>query len=90
MEDLVNLEEALTKLNQTKPWIPAGDMLSAKIKLNDTIKWIKRKVKEQKALKDWEPLAFTSTEVEKKVADMQKQVEKLKKTTKPKAKVRNK
>lgn len=85
-KDLGRLEDALLKLNETKPWIPVEESLLAWSKLNDTLKWIEVRVEEQKKLKDWEPLAFKTSELEAKVANVQKSVEKLKKMTKPKPK----
>ena len=85
-KELGRLEDALIKLNETKPWIPVEDSLLAWTRLNETLKWVENKVEEQKKLKDWEPLAFRTSELEIKVANVQKQVEKLKKMQKPKPK----
>ena len=85
-KELGRLEDALNKLNETKPWIPVEDSLLAWTRLNETLKWVENKVEEQKKLKDWEPLAFRTSELEIKVANVQKQVEKLKKMQKPKPK----
>ena len=89
LKELGRLEDSLVKLNSTKPWIPLHDLILARVKLNDTIKWINVKVSEQAKLADWEPLAFRSSEVESKVDAVSKQVEKLKRMTKPKPKVFN-
>lgn len=84
---LGRLQDTLINLNKTKPWIPIDTMVLSWIKLNDTLKWIENKAALQKKLKDWEPLAFRTSELDSKVLAVEKQVEKLKRMTKPKSKV---
>ena len=89
-KELGRLEDALVKLNETKPWLPLEEMVLARVNLNETIFWLDAKVAEQNALQDWEALAFRTSEVESKVSSMKKQVEKLKKMQKPKDKPKGK
>jgi hypoxia up-regulated 1 len=89
LKELGKAEDALNKLNETKPWIPSEETKTAWHKLNETKKWITSKAEEQRRLKEWEPLAFKTSELEAKVNSVQKQVDKLKRMTKPKPKVRS-
>ena len=85
-KELKRLEDELIIANRTKPWIPAEEFNLTWKTLNDTLTWLQNKVDEQKILQLWEPLAFTSKEVERKVKVAEGLVEKLKRMAKPKDK----
>lgn len=79
------LQDTLIKINETKSWISPEEIQLAWGRLNDTIKWVDTKIEEQAKLADWEPLAFRISELEVKVGAVEKQIEKLNKTPKPKS-----
>lgn len=87
LAQITKLEEKLININATKPWIPAEDMNLGWTKINETKIWIDDKVKEQSVLKPWEPLAYKTSDVLRKLESCAKQVEKLQRMTKPKPKI---
>lgn len=78
------LQDDLVKLNETKPWISLEETVLAWVKLNETDEWVKIKSAEQAKLQDWEPLVFQISELENKVASVEKHIERLKRMQKPK------
>ena len=85
-KDLRKFNIDVITVNETKPWISAYELDRVLKKINDTEEWINEKVEEQNALELWEPVAFTSTLLETKMKNLETQVEKLKRMTKPKKK----
>jgi molecular chaperone DnaK (HSP70) len=85
-KELKKFEDDLILANKTKPWLPAEEVNLTWKTLNETLEWIENKVIEQKIMQPWQPLAFTSKQVEKKVKTVEGLVEKLKRMAKPKEK----
>ena len=86
---LYNLYESMLKMNGTKEWVPQETKDEVFLKLNETIDWLDEKVAEQKELEPWEEDALQIKNLHTRLNTVEKRVEKIEKTGRPKKEKKN-
>eukprot|EP00358_Blepharisma_japonicum_P004504 CAMPEP_0202951200 /NCGR_PEP_ID=MMETSP1395-20130829/29301_1 /ASSEMBLY_ACC=CAM_ASM_000871 /TAXON_ID=5961 /ORGANISM="Blepharisma japonicum, Strain Stock R1072" /LENGTH=139 /DNA_ID=CAMNT_0049657771 /DNA_START=258 /DNA_END=674 /DNA_ORIENTATION=- len=73
----------MSYLNKTKTWIPLPEKEKVFNVINETIEWLDQKVEEQKNTPEWEEPVLKLAILESKVKGVEKRVEIIKKTGRP-------
>lgn len=84
-QKLDDLYEKMLKLNNTKEWVKQDLKDEVFLKINETREWLDEKVTEQEALELWEPTAISLKNLNTRINTVEKRVEKIETTNKPKA-----
>ncbi|CAG9310085.1 HYOU1_1 [Blepharisma stoltei] len=80
---LQELYREMSYLNKTKTWIPLPEKEKVFMVINETIEWLDQKVEEQKNTPEWEEPVLKIAVLESKVKGVEKRVEIIKKTGRP-------